>query len=633
MGQICLFLKFVNLNSMPKYIYAFLLFVLSFHLTSRADNKNEAYQYIVDLVNVKNDMVKVELIVPVHNYGDSIEFQFPKIVPGTYSIYDFGRFVNDFAAFDEKGMAMPIRRLSPNRWQINDAQRLHSINYWVEDSYDTKKDTVIFEPAGTNIEEGENYLLNNFGIFGYLEGLKRRAFDLEIVKPEGFYGATPLQQLMTSAKSDRFLSVDYYELIDSPIMYTIPDTASIYLGKTEVVVSVYSPNKIISAEEVMQQISQILNAQAQYLGGDLPVDKYVILIYLFDKIPLSKGSGALEHSYSTVLSMREQSADKIAQGIIDVTAHEFFHMITPLTIHSEEIHNFDFQNPQMSQHLWLYEGLTEYAAGHVQLKEGLLSFEDYLRLIRSKIRVSKRSFNDTLAFTRMSEGCLDEYKKEYPNVYFKGALIGLCLDIKLRAYSEGEYGTQNMMKDLSNIYGKDEAFKDEELFDRIEMVTYPQIEDFFQNHVDGNEPLPLKEILEMIGVNYFDSLQSTEITFGDVGLGYNAEKDRILVRSTDKLNDFGKEIGFEEGDEIIRINGILINGSNFNKVITQLKNGLKSGDELKFSVVRYNKKGKEKEYDLIGSAVEIKKTNYHVLEPMENPSSAQLELRKAWGGI
>ncbi len=618
---------------MPKYIYAFFLVVLSFNLTSGAQNKNEAYQYKVDLVNLKNDMVKVELIVPAHDYAERIEFQFPKIVPGTYSIYDFGRFVNDFAAFDAKGRVIPVKRLSPNRWEISKAQSLHSISYWVEDSYDTEKDTVIFEPAGTNFEEGENYLLNTFGIFGYLEGLKRKAFDLEIVKPDGFYGATPLQVLMTSEKQDRFLSVDYYELIDSPIMYTIPDTTSIYLGKTEVVVSVYSPNNILSANEVMQQISQILNAQAQYLGGDLPVDKYVILIYLFDKIPLSNGSGALEHSYSTVLSMREQSAENIAQGIIDVTAHEFFHVITPLTIHSEEIHNFDFQNPRMSEHLWLYEGLTEYAAGHVQLKEGLINFEEYLRLIRSKIRISKRSFNDTLAFTTMSEGCLDEYKKEYPNVYFKGALIGLCLDIKLRDYSDGEYGTQNMMKDLSNIYGKDEAFKDEELFDRIEMVTYPQIEDFFQNYVDGNEPLPLKETLEMIGVKYYDSLISTEITFGDVGLGYNAEKDRIIVRSTDNLNDFGKEMGYEEGDEIIRINGILINGSNFNKVVTQLKNGLKEGDELKFSVVRYNKKGKEKEYDLIGSAIEIEKTNYHVLEAMNDPSPEQLALRKAWGGI
>ena len=34
--------------------------------------------------------------------------------------------------------------------------------------------------------------------------------------------------------------------------------------------------------------------------------------------------------------------------------------------HSEEIGNFDFQKPKMSRHLWLYEGLTEYAAHHTQ---------------------------------------------------------------------------------------------------------------------------------------------------------------------------------------------------------------------------------------------------------------------------
>lgn len=578
-------------------------------------------------------MVKIELTVPEYDYGDSVEFHFPKIVPGTYSIYDFGRFVNEFSVTDEKGNQLPFQRLDNNRWLITRAKEIHNISYWIEDTYDTDKDTIIFEPAGTNIEEGKNYLLNTFGLFGYLDGLKRRPYDIEIIKPQGFYGATPLKQLMSSTSKDRFLSVDYYELVDSPIMYTLPDTASIYLGETEVEVSVYSPNNKLNAPEVMNQISQILKAQARYLGGNLPVDKYVILIYLFDKTPKSKGTGALEHSFSTVLSMREQSADRIAQSIISVTAHEFFHVITPLTIHSEEIHNFDFQKPQMSEHLWLYEGLTEYAAGHVQLKEGLIDFEDYLKLMRSKIRISKNSFNDTLPITVMSEGCLDEYQSQYSNVYFKGALIGLCLDIKLRGYSDGEYGTQNMMADLSNIYGKNEAFKDEELFNRIEMVTFPQIEDFFQAYVDGSKPLPLQEVFEMIGVNYYDSILTTEITFGDVGLGYNAEKDRILVRSTDNLNDFGKELGFEEGDEILRINGILINGSNFNKVITQLKTGLKEGDELKFSIARYNKKGKEKRSELIGKAIEHDKTEYHVLEPMKNASEAQLALRKAWGGI
>ncbi len=618
---------------MPAKLYSILFLVLFLNTSVFAENKSEAYQYKVNLVEVKNDMVKVELIVPRHQYGDSIEFQFAKIVPGTYSIYDFGRFVNDFSASDQNGDKLPFQRLTNNRWLITNAKQLHNISYWIEDSYDTKKDTVIFEPAGTNIEEGENYLLNTFGFFGYLEGLKRRPYDIEIVKPEGFYGATPLKQLQNTASFDRFLSINYYELIDSPIMYTVPDTASIYLGETEIVVSVYSPNNILTANEVMAQISQILNAQAQYLGGVLPVEKYVILIYLFDKTPLSKGTGALEHSFSTVLFMREQAAEKIAPDIIDVTAHEFFHVITPLTIHSEEIHNFDFLNPQMSEHLWLYEGLTEYAAGHVQLKEGLIDFDEYLKLLRTKIRISKSSFNDTLPITVMSKGVLDEYSREYSNVYFKGALIGLCLDIKLRSYSDGKYGTQNMLKDLSNIYGKNEAFKDEELFNRIGMITYPQIEDFLNQYVDGSKPLPLKEVFELIGVNYLDSTVTKEITFGDVGLGYSPEKDRILVRSTDNLNDFGKEVGFQEGDEILKINGISINGSNFKEVIAKLKSDLSTGDDLRFSIVRYNKKGKEKEYELTGSAIEIEKTNYSILEVVDNPSDSQLDLRKAWGNI
>jgi predicted metalloprotease with PDZ domain len=45
----------------------------------------------------------------------------------------------------------------------------------------------------------------------------------------------------------------------------------------------------------------------------------------------------------------------------DVVSHEFFHIVTPLTIHSKEIHYFDYNSPKMSN-LWMYEGVTEYFA-------------------------------------------------------------------------------------------------------------------------------------------------------------------------------------------------------------------------------------------------------------------------------
>jgi predicted metalloprotease with PDZ domain len=36
-----------------------------------------------------------------------------------------------------------------------------------------------------------------------------------------------------------------------------------------------------------------------------------------------------------------------------------FHIITPLSIHSKEIQDFDYNDPKMSQHLWMYEGVTD----------------------------------------------------------------------------------------------------------------------------------------------------------------------------------------------------------------------------------------------------------------------------------
>ncbi len=87
----------------------------------------------------------------------------------------------------------------------------------------------------------------------------------------------------------------------------------------------------------------------------------------------------LEHSYSSLYYMPEMPIEEMNQQLRDFAAHEFFHIVTPLTIHSKEIQDFDFNNPKMSQHLWMYEGMTEYFAGSVQVKYDLISPEQYLK--------------------------------------------------------------------------------------------------------------------------------------------------------------------------------------------------------------------------------------------------------------
>ena len=161
----------------------------------------------------------------------------------------------------------------------------------------------------------------------------------------------------------------------------------------------------------------------------------------------------------------------------------------------------------------MYEGVTEYSAGHVQVKHGLMELEDYLNVLEGKI-VQSQSFKDDLPFTKLSKLCLDEHEDQYQNVYQKGALIGMALDIKLRKLSGGEYGVQDLMQDLAKFYGKETSFKDDELFDKIVSLTFPEVREFFQTYVAGPNPLPYKELFKDVGLLFIEAGTVEQMTMG-----------------------------------------------------------------------------------------------------------------------
>lgn len=609
----------------------FALLVLAVSLTLNAKAGGNGYDFSIDLTRVNNDMLDVTLVPPALPQGEVI-YRIPRIIPGTYEIYNFGRFIHDFKAYDAAGKEIELKKLDENSWNMPNGKDVAKIVYKVEDTYDTpdRKDFV-FEPAGTNIEEGTNFMINTHGFFGYFDGLKKMPYRLSFTRPEGFYGATGISDIKYNGNVDTYTIGDYMQLVDSPIMYSKPDTANIDLGDAKVLVAVYSPGKKVSSKFLADNLREILNAQRAYLGGKLPIDKYAFLFYFFKGMSGSGASGALEHSYSSVYYLPEMKEDYLAQMVKDVAAHEFFHIVTPLNIHSEEIGDFDYNDPEMSEHLWLYEGVTEYSAGHVQVKQGLMPVEAYLDVIRSKMFGAER-FNDTLPFTRMSRECLDKYKDEYGNVYEKGALIGLCLDIKLRHLSDGKYGVQELMRDLAKTYGKDRSFKDEELFGQIVKLTYPEIGEFFRRYVAGPEPLPLKETLALVGIDYSPKFTEKAATMGGISLGFNEETRRVVIFDTSEMNEFGKEMGYKQGDEIVKFNGKKLTEKNADEVLGKFYQNMKEGDKLKIKVARKTPGGKEKKVKLKGRVRAIVKEQKHAVAMAPSPTEKQLATRKAWLG-
>lgn len=589
----------------------------------------EKYKFYMDLNKINNDLIQVTLEPPAIS-KEKIIYNIPKIVPGTYQIYDFGQYVMDFQAFDKEGKVLYVNRLDDNRWEIHDADKLGKISYWVEDTWDAEVEELVFEPGGTNIEEGENIVLNNHGFFGYFDDMKLLQYELNITRPDNFYGSTGLTDITTKENTDTYTIGNYMDLVDAPIMYNQPDTVTFKIAETSILVSVYSKNKVAPAAELAKDIKVILEAQKEYLGGKLPVEKYAFIIYLYEGTSGSGGSGALEHSYSSFYYLPEMDPSRLSGFLVDVAAHEFFHIVTPLNIHSEEIGNFDFIHPKMSKHLWLYEGVTEYFAGHVQVYQGLISTDAYFDMILDKMETAE-NFNDTLPFTVMSAKALDEHKDEYMNVYNKGALIGLCLDILIREQTNGKKGLKELMHLLSQEYGKDVSFKDDELFGKISQLISPELSKFFATYVEGSQPLPFEEIFAKVGVDFKRNVEIEQVGFGGVALGFNMETQRLFVMDNQNMNKFGKKLKIQVNDEILAINGTPLTVMNFEEVITNYQQNTNEGDKVSMLVERVVK-GEKKQVELKAKAIKTKSIQDYYLAINPNATEQQIQLRKTWLG-
>ncbi len=587
----------------------------------------QTYQYSVDLTKLADDKLEVELITPVITQKE-IHFYLPKIVPGTYMNSNYGKYVQNLRAFNKAGKALPVEKFGDNGWTIKNAAQTYRISYTVEDTWDATIDNKVYSMCGTSFEAGKNFILNTPGIFGYFEGMKQLGFNLSFIKPAGFYAATGLMPASTNSTTDVFKCANADHLYDSPIMYSLPDTATIKVGKTTVLIAVYSPHKMATAKFIADHLQTLLLGAKDYLGGKLPVEKYAFIFYFNGEQPKSYATGAWEHSYSSFYSLDEAPEKQAVGGWVSVAAHEFFHIVTPLTICSKEVRQFNFNETVLSKHLWLYEGSTEYFSQNMQAWSGIITPEKFLENMSQKIAYSKEAMNDSLSFTELSKESAGKHADQYGNVYMKGALINNCIDLYLLQLSNAQYGLRQLKHDLGVLYGKDKYFEDDSLFNVIEKLTYPEIGTFFKNHVEGGTPIPYANYFAMAGVDYIPVETYRDFTLG--GLALNSTRDGMITIGVKDLNEVGRKMGYKEGDILISLNDSMVNERNMEMRISGLFDNAKEGDVMRVKVKRLNDKGEPQEKLLQGTISKVEKQRKYVLHFMNNPTPEQLRIRNVW---
>ncbi|MES2764228.1 MAG: peptidase M61 [Bacteroidota bacterium] len=537
-----------------------------------ATAKLDTCRISLDLDNVVSDMVKVT-IHPPKIKEKSVMYVIPAIIPGTYANSDFVRFLSDVRAYDATGNELTVEREDDNQVRIVNAQKLSKIEYWVNDSWDdTDSAKYIFPPGGTNIQEDKNFVINHAGFYGYFEGYKMNPYAVTVTKPAGLYGATSLSVTNINATTDVLKAPNYVFLADNPVMYSAPDTVSFMEGKTKINVAVYSPKPTMNAKKVSGYLRPLASAIKGFLG-EMPVDHYTFIFYFLGEkgiVSQVKGWGALEHSYSSMYFLPLTPNEEQTKELISSSAvHEFLHILVPLNLHSEEIGDFNYRTPKMSQHLWLYEGTTEYFASLAQVQGGIITEDEFLNDMRRKV-MSTENLEKPLSLITLSKRVLEpEYEKLYPIIYEKGAVTAMLLDIRLRELSGGKTDLLKLVNTLTQKYGPDKPFKDNELIDVIVKMTYPEIGQFFTDYIIGDKPLPYREYFAKMGWNFESERMTKKLGFGKTQLEGAMENGKLALMLTPlEENAFG----IQRGDQLVQVNGEELSPMNGQKLMGTFMN-------------------------------------------------------------
>lgn len=473
--------------------------------------------YEVDLNDRADDLFKVTLAVEGLGPANAV-YQFAATAPGTYQVMNIGRFVRSFEARDARGALVPTEQLSVNQWRLSAPARVRTIRYTIAETWDTRVErNPVYLMCGTSIES-DHVLINPHAVIGYPTGLQAAPIRLRLRYPQEWKVGTALDRDRDGA----YRAENFDHLVDSPILLGRLSDARHLVTGVPVEIYVYSKADKIQAAQLLGAMDDMLEAAGRFLGR-LPVDRYTFLYHFEDR-----NAGAWEHSLSSEYVFDEgEFTDSLARYLTDIAAHEFFHIVTPLNIHSEIIEHFNFVRPVPSQHLWLYEGTTEWAAHVMQLRAGLRSPEDYLAKVLQKMRIDRAVFDSSYSLRELAlTSYSDSGQKQYGNIYMRGALTAGLLDIRLLELSGGRQGLQDLILELARRFGKQRAFPESTFVDTLAALTHADVRDFFARYVWESEKLPIKAYYAKLGIRLVEDEEGRPLRF-EIDPSPTAEQRRL----------------------------------------------------------------------------------------------------------
>ncbi len=567
-------------------------------------------RYRVKPVNPGAHLFEVTLTIP-EPAADGQIVALPAWIPGSYMIRDYAKHIVSITA-ESNGRAVGLRKLDKSRWQADAVEQLLTVTAEIYANDDSVR--------GAHLDTTHAYF-NGPCVFLEVVGRGNSASDIELVAPDPPVGADwRVATSLMRKDAERYgfglyHAANYAELIDHPV-----EMAPLSIGEFEVsgIPHAIAIRGNIRADmaRLCHDLHTLCREHMALLDAPRDLDRYLFLL----NAP-GAGYGGLEHRWSSSLvCSRDNLPARGESGVSDgyrtflgLASHEYFHLWNIKRLKPGAFTPYDLSAEVHTGLLWVFEGITSYYDDLALTRSGLIPNDSYFELLG---RVITRVMRGQGRFRQsVEESSFDAWTKFYKqdanasnaivSYYAKGALIALCLDLKLRRDTGGKVSLDDVMRACWQRWGETGEGMPERGFETVcEEVSGLGLEDFFDATVRGTGELPLDKTLASHGLRLRarratgpdDKGGKPEDPASQPGVWFGAslvEQNGKSVFSVVANGGPAERAGIAPGDVAIAMDGLVLTASNCARRLGSFREGdaaalvIIRGDELITTDLRF----------------------------------------------
>ena len=511
----------------------------------------------------------------------------PAWIPGSYMIREFARNIVRITAL-AGGRRLPLEKLDKHTW------RADVTNGPIEIAYEVYAWDLSVRAA--HLDETHGFF-NGTSVFLLAVGFEHEPCTVDILPPEGArYANWKVATALEPARGTRRLAfgtyraADYDELIDCPV-----EMGTFVLGRFDVLgvpheIAVTGNVPKLDMRRLTSDLATMCEVHVRLFEPRRrkpPFDRYTFLT-----MAVGEGHGGLEHRGSAALLCKRDELPSVGmkdategyRTFLGLASHEYFHAWNVKRMKPAAFVPYDLTAENYTRLLWAFEGFTSYYDDLLLTRAGLLSETQYLDVLgktltlvlqktsRLKQSVADSSFDAWIKYYRADENA----PNSVTSYYQKGALVGLALDLTLRAETQGRIALDHVMRALwsrARDAGPDYAgVAEDEIVEAAEEVSGIPLARRLREWTEGTSDPDFAALLAPFGIQFAPRPALDAPHFALLGIKTRAAGGDCVVANVFDSSP-AQRAGISANDVLIAIGGLRVGRDNLDALLMRYAPG------------------------------------------------------------